>query len=64
MGPGWGEAGDTDLSGTGDLFGTVSISDLHRAGYNVLTWDPRGLEIRRGPSRSTAPTMKPRTYPG
>ena len=43
MGPGWGEAGDTDLSGTGDLFGTVSISDLHRAGYNVLTWDPRGF---------------------
>ncbi len=43
MGPGWGESGDTDLSGTGDVFGTVSISDLHRAGYNVLTWDPRGF---------------------
>jgi ABC-2 type transport system ATP-binding protein len=42
MGPGWGLAGDTDPDGIGVL-GAVSIGGLHKAGYNVLTWDPRGF---------------------
>jgi ABC-2 type transport system ATP-binding protein len=42
VGPGWGAAGDTNLSG-GDLFGAVGIGTLRQAGYNVLTWDPRGF---------------------
>ena len=43
-GPGWGIAGDTNTQTTGaGLFGDTSISSLHDAGYNVLTWDPRGF---------------------
>ena len=42
MGPGWGLAGDSDPSAPG-LFGSVSIKSLNEAGFNVLTWDPRGF---------------------
>ena len=42
MGPGWSLAGDTAVDG-GALFGALSIKGLHQAGYNVLTWDPRGF---------------------
>ena len=49
MGPGWGLSGDTDVSAVGFL-GANSIGNLHTAGYNVLTWDPRGF----GKSAGTA----------
>jgi ABC-2 type transport system ATP-binding protein len=42
MGPGWGEAGATETSGTG-LFGDSPIGVIHQQGYHVLTWDPRGF---------------------
>jgi len=42
MGPGWGLAGDTDPDTVGVL-GTLNIAELREAGYNVLTWDPRGF---------------------
>ncbi len=42
MGPGWGEAGATETSGTG-LFGDSPIGVLRQEGYHVLTWDPRGF---------------------
>ena len=42
MGPGWGSGGDTDADTVG-LLGSLSISSLRDAGYNVLTWDPRGF---------------------
>ena len=42
MGPGWGEAGATETSGTG-LFGDSPIKALQAEGYHVLTWDPRGF---------------------
>jgi len=43
-GPGWGQPGDTDTASTNlGLFGDLSIRALHAAGYNVLTWDPRGF---------------------
>ncbi len=47
MGPGWGQAGDTNTSpntgpGAG-VVGATSIASLWTAGYNVLTWDPRGF---------------------
>jgi ABC-2 type transport system ATP-binding protein len=42
MGPGWGMGGDTDTSGVG-LLGVTSIASLEQAGFNVLTWDPRGF---------------------
>ena len=46
-GPGWGSAGDTDTSSAG-LLGTISIARLWDAGYNVLTWDPRGFGASTG----------------
>jgi ABC-2 type transport system ATP-binding protein len=43
-GPGWGQAGDTNTAGSGyGLFGDLGIHALNAAGYNVLTWDPRGF---------------------
>lgn len=47
MGPGWGLPGSTDTtSATSDAtsaMSVLSISTLREAGYNVLTWDPRGF---------------------
>ena len=40
QGPGWGSGGETDPGG--------SIKDLLGAGYNVLTWDPRGFGASGG----------------
>ena len=43
-GPGYSGAGDQDPNaGTWDSFGGVGLGPLRRAGYNVLTWDPRGF---------------------
>ncbi|MGZ4704338.1 MAG: CocE/NonD family hydrolase [Acidimicrobiales bacterium] len=42
MGPGWGQAGDTQVDQVGFL-GALNIASLHDAGFNVLTWDPRGF---------------------
>jgi len=42
MGPGWGQTGETDPTGTA-LFGGLTIDTLRHAGFNVLTWDPRGF---------------------
>lgn len=47
MGPGWGSPGDTDVNAVGVL-GAVNISTLRGAGYNVLTWDPRGFGASGG----------------
>ncbi len=47
-GPGLGLPGATTLNGTifdpfaTDLFGLLSVGTLRDAGYNVVTWDPRG----------------------
>lgn len=41
-GPGWSQAGATDTGGSG-LFGDLSVASLRDAGYNVVTWDPRGF---------------------
>ena len=42
MGPGWGSAGDTNDTKVGVL-GATTIGSIRDAGYNVLTWDPRGF---------------------
>ena len=47
MGPGWSLAGDTDVNAVGVL-GAVDIGTLRTAGYNVLTWDPRGFGASTG----------------
>lgn len=47
-GPGLGLPGATNIDGnilddiTVDNFGLLSVSTLRQAGYNVVTWDPRG----------------------
>jgi ABC-2 type transport system ATP-binding protein len=44
FGPGWGSAGATDPEGASDpTIGDVGVGPLRAAGYNVLTWDPRGF---------------------
>lgn len=44
MGPGWSLPGDTDTrTALPGVLGALSISTLQKAGYNVLTWDPRGF---------------------
>ena len=53
MGPGWSLAGDTDTQGSG-ILGAVPIRSLWAAGYNVLTWDPRGFGKWGAWPRSTA----------
>ena len=60
MGPGWSLPGDTDTTGQGILGGSP-IKDLLAAGYNVLTWDPRGFGQSAGRPRWTAPPTRPGT---
>ena len=45
MGPGWSLPGDTDTkpSSKPGIQSVETIAGLHDAGYNVLTWDPRGF---------------------
>jgi ABC-2 type transport system ATP-binding protein len=47
MGPGWGQPGDTNVEAVG-ILGSLDIASLHDAGYNVLTWDPRGFGASEG----------------
>ena len=61
MGPGWGEAGDTDTTGTSSgLFDFVTIRQLWNNGYNVLTWDPRGLGQSGGSAEVDSPAVEGR----
>jgi len=49
MGPGWGLAGDADPAADAvGILGGISIKSLNAAGYNVLTWDPRGFGASTG----------------
>ena len=59
MGPGWGSAGDTNVNsvGTGDV---VTISSLRQAGFNVLTWDPRGFGRSTGTVEVDSPEYEGR----
>jgi ABC-2 type transport system ATP-binding protein len=44
MGPGWSSPGEDDPNAQGsDATGSPGVGALRRAGYNVLTWDPRGF---------------------
>ncbi len=57
MGPGWASAGDTKANdSTVPSVGTVGVGTLRRAGFNVLTWDPRGF----GASGGTVEVDSPR----
>jgi ABC-2 type transport system ATP-binding protein len=59
MGPGWSLPGDTDTSGQGVL-GGLPIKDLLAAGYNVLTWDPRGFGHSGGQAEVDSPAYEAR----
>ena len=44
FGPGWSQGGDTDENSASDpTVGSVGVGPLRAAGFNVLTWDPRGF---------------------
>ncbi len=60
-GPGWGSPGDKDTkTHSYGLFGDVSIADLWDAGYNVLTWDPRGFGKSDGAVSVDSPDVEGR----
>ena len=51
VGPGWSMSGDTQqqgATGVAGAFGVTGIGTFLRAGYNVLTWDPRGFGASGG----------------
>lgn len=57
MGPGWGESGSTDTTSAG-IFGSLDIASLWKAGYNVMTWDPRGFGVSKGTIEIDSPTVE------
>jgi ABC-2 type transport system ATP-binding protein len=60
-GPGWSQGGDTDPdSASENLFGAIGNGPLRRAGYNVLTWDPRGFGKSGGTVTVDAPDAEGR----
>jgi len=59
MGPGWSLPGDTDTASQG-ILGGLPISALLDAGYNVLTWDPRGFGKSGGAAEVDSPSYEAR----
>lgn len=59
MGPGWSLAGDTATTGT-PVLGSIGINTLWAAGYNVLTWDPRGFGQSGGVAEVDSPAYEAR----
>jgi ABC-2 type transport system ATP-binding protein len=60
-GPGWGNGGSTNQdNGTNEANGTVGIGTLRGAGYNVLTWDPRGFGGSGGDAKWDSPHYEAR----
>ncbi len=57
MGPGWGQAGDTDTSQAA-IQGALSIGQLWQGGFNVLTWDPRGFGKSGGEAEVDSPNYE------
>jgi ABC-2 type transport system ATP-binding protein len=61
FGPGWGSGGETnDESGTDTGTGIVGVGPLRHAGYNVVTWDPRGFGSSGGTVEVDSPAFEGR----
>jgi ABC-2 type transport system ATP-binding protein len=63
-GPGWSQTRPKDDSGQSDAvasaFGALPVRTLRAAGYNVLTWDPRGFGESGGTVTVDAPDKEGR----
>ena len=60
-GPWWSQGGDTSPdSASENLFGDIGNGALRKAGYNVLTWDPRGFGKSEGTVTVDAPDAEGR----
>ena len=60
-GPGWGNGGSTDPNRPShEVDGTIGVGPLRRAGYNVLTWDPRGFGGSGGEAKWDSPHYEAR----
>ena len=53
VGPGWGSSGDTDITDS-------QLGPLHAAGFNVVTWDPRGFGQSGGTVQIDSPRFEGR----
>src|SRR3954447_4911160 len=61
FGPGWGSGGETnDESATDTGTGIVGVGLLRHAGYNVVTWDPRGFGSSGGTVEVDSPAFEGR----
>src|SRR5579859_5730126 len=61
VGPGWGSAGDTNPnSPPGPSTGYPGLGPLRHAGFNVLTWDPRGFGASGGQAEVDSPQFEGR----
>ena len=57
----WARPGETDQNSTSsEQIGNVGIGPLRRAGYNVLTWDPRGFGRSGGQVEVDSPDYEAR----
>jgi ABC-2 type transport system ATP-binding protein len=63
-GPGWSQSRPQDSGresgGVEDAFGSIPVRTLRAAGYNVLTWDPRGYGQSGGTVTVDAPDKEGR----
>src|SRR3954451_421095 len=61
VGPGWASPRATDENGgDGPSFGFTGVGTLRNAGYNVLTWDPRGFGTSEGTVEVDSPDFEGR----
>lgn len=61
LGPGWGNGGlKNGGKETSEGDGVIGPAPLRRAGYNVLTWDPRGFGASGGEAKVDSPHYEAR----
>lgn len=60
VGPGFGLPGARVPTATSTLIGSIGITPLRDAGYNVVTWDPRGFGLSGGEAYVNNPAYEGR----